>query len=814
MREKEKKEENGTVWNGSVEQLNPSLMGEAAEVENDEIISNMTYSDYLSAVYSYEEKARKKALFDKKMPVLKKVLDEKNAVSEKLKERAESNRKERAGVYDTAINEQKEKWLKTQARLDVKISQEVGRAKQHAEADISKRSGEYDKSVREYQDKMKYLNDEISRLDSEYEDLLEKQEKLDDYSGDSFPVADESVLKLLQSAKSRRWITPYHRELLRKNVDEICSKRIHSFEELESRELEFANSDMVEMVREGEVTDVVIGEFARISAVVFAVVAALFSIAAFVNPSLSFFSFVQAAVSCFGVGYGVMKIGDLLGQKYIFDEDEITPEERSVLIAAFFLGGIGGFFLWKQFVFDSRNIFAFLYTLLSAAGAGMLLRKILLSDFSAKLLKKLPFLKDRARYYVFKDSVKSENGKYNLQIYCYLNHSEVLQYLSIKYKDQISADLENKIELNRNIFNKDREELDELSEVKKELAIKEQKLNTFIKYRKIRLQDEIKQIEAKRAKPEEVDFASKLPQKVLEDIERLDSEYEEIQSRIRNAEVEAKEAREKFNGINRKYRKISDEYSLIVSALRYWYKTPTPAATDYRLLDSLCFESNKQLSIIHHKLKPFAFRYTVRHKESSPSKSLKSTIFRYIRGLIKINPCRMLQINIVDPVSDPSVLLDDPLFKRISSMGIINGVSSLNDFEIRLFSNQRNYNTFRTVFRNQCGELQKLLSRNSDIVSEPYSVELANRIKGDEKEPFMYQIMMFIVPRAFDQTDFEPPAEIVKSIENGTYLNMGLLPVFFADNDSIHEKWKDIVEMCPEGCLVNQSFSLRLQRQS
>ena len=68
----------------------------------------------------------------------------------------------------------------------------------------------------------------------------------------------------------------------------------------------------------------------------------------------------------------------------------------------------------------------------------------------------------------------------------------------------------------------------------------------------------------------------------------------------------------------------------------------------------------------------------------------------------------------------------------------------------------------------------------------------------------MYQIMMFIVPRDFDRTNFEPPAEVVKSIENGTYLNMGLLPVFFADNNSIHKKWRKVVEMCPEECIVSK----------
>ena len=68
----------------------------------------------------------------------------------------------------------------------------------------------------------------------------------------------------------------------------------------------------------------------------------------------------------------------------------------------------------------------------------------------------------------------------------------------------------------------------------------------------------------------------------------------------------------------------------------------------------------------------------------------------------------------------------------------------------------------------------------------------------------MYQVMMFVVPRADDVTDFEPPKEIVKSIEKDYYINMGLMPIFFVDNNSVHEKWRDIVKKCPADCVVNQ----------
>ena len=146
--------------------LNPLITSNDDPDDEGRIISNMTYSDYLSAVYSYEEKAGKKAGYDRKIIPLKRKRDTKRLKLKALEASAQSNRDERQKIHDDAISEQKDKWQKVQDRLDVQIAQEIGRAKQQAEAEVNKRKEEYLKEVNEFNNRVSYLKGDIFRLDN------------------------------------------------------------------------------------------------------------------------------------------------------------------------------------------------------------------------------------------------------------------------------------------------------------------------------------------------------------------------------------------------------------------------------------------------------------------------------------------------------------------------------------------------------------------------------------------------------------------------------------------------------------------------
>jgi len=774
------------------------------EEDDSELISNMTYRDYLSAVYGYEDKAYKKEQCGKKLVPLEQIRDAKKNELSSLEQSANDNRTKRSKLHDDAVLAQKQIWQKTQDKLDVLITQEVFRAKKQANDDINKKKNEYMEEREKYNSVVSELKNSMLRLDNEFEEIKIYRNKVNESSIEVPPLEDESVLNLMIDARDKHWLTAYHRELLQRDADDVCLNRVETFEDLIELEQDFASSKMVEDIRRGKVTREVINEFAVRSAIISGIFFALMGTIGAANPSLVFFVFFQVISSCMFFGGLTLDIMTKVLRKK-FPDKRVRSKIKVASIATGFLVGAIGFPIWAL-INSLGGFFLFVYTLISSAAAGFFIKQLLLTKISEKVLKTLPFLQNRARYYVFKNNLKTGKGKHNLQIYCCLNRNLVLNYLTVKHRADVNADIERRLKNNREKRKKEKATLLGLAPWQNEILNKKSNFDSYARIRTEKLKKEIKTIESRRGETASVDFEAKLPQNVASELIQLDAEYEDIQVQIENMSLSVKRAEEHLNAARKQFDKAVEACSITEEALRYWYKTPTPLATGYKLMDTICFESKNQLSIIHHNLKPFAFRYMIPHKEISPSESVRLMIFKYIRGLIKINPCRMLQINIIDPVSDPKILLDDERFRRLSPMGVINGVHSINDFEIRLFSGERAYNTFKTIFKNQCIEIQKVFSQNTDSIKpfEAFSLDLANRIKNNENEPFMYQVMMFIVPRAFDHTDFKPPKEILRSMENETYLNMGILPIFFVDDDSIHENWRKAVELCSEECLVRK----------
>ncbi len=803
----------------AVEHLDPKIKSISGNV--DYIVKNMTYGDYLGAVYSYEDNVRKKSFYDSKLPPIRIKFEKKKKHLEKLKRRSANNREEKQRIVSEALKEKEELRLKTQKRMDVRISMEVERAKQNAQADIERHNEAYNRQVKDFNDRINMIGNDIKKLNHEYKKIDSYRDRFEDYQlEESSEVADKEAYAWLKKAKDRFWLSPFQRELLKKDVKEVCGKRILSSEDLLRREKEFAESDIFKEIKKGEVTSDIIKKESFWVSLISTILVILILLGAVIKPANSFLTGVQAGASMVLMSTLLFAVINFLGRRFIF-RSKISAEEIIMLVNAALLGLIVGYILWKNLIFDKKTVFAIGCTVISALNLGFWDYKLLTSRYLEKFMKMFPWLKNRARSEVFKKAADLENGKYNLHIYCYLNHNFVVQYLSVNYKNNVSGTLGNKGEENRNLYKKNKEILEQMKEEKKLLDEQYEENKAYELRRMKRLEQEIDRIEGKRSDTATLDLEGYVSQKVMERLTRLDSDYTALLVRIEECELELQEFKKKLDIVEKKYDSLAKQLDLIRSALRYWYKTPLPSATDYSLLDLLCFETKMQINIIHHDCQPFAFRYNASGFEKNPCRIVKRIIFRYIRGLIKINPCRLLQINIIDPISDPSILLGDEIFKRLTPKGIIRGVESPTDFEIRLISNEGEYAEFRKMFGSQCGEIYRLLKENHDEFGEGerYSLELANRIKdklnkrkkendiGDDNkeiQPYMYQVMMFVVPRADDVTDFEPPKEIVKSIEKDYYFNMGLMPIFFVDNNSVHEKWRDIVKKCPADCVVNQ----------
>lgn len=766
------------------------------------IFENMCYSDYLSAVYSYDEKALTKAKAEKKLANAAIDKNKKNQALKQLLSQKSKNQDERIKLVQKANALIKNNKKEAEERI-IHAKEKVTQA---AEEEISSRQEDFNKRIEDFNSRAEFLKKEQERLSKELEKIAKSKEAFSNYTGKKLPVANNEVLQMLLHAKKKRWLTEYHKDLIASSVKQICGKRISDFNDLMKEERSFAKSKMVSDIKRGKVTKQVIYEFAKRTSIITAVVFGLICLAAIVLPTVSFLAGLQALVSYLFCGGFFMNVVCMLKKQYYPQLKAFWVTEVTMCVS-FILGILSGYLIWDLLVSEKNNFFTLAYAVFSAVGTGFLIRRLLISHPAKKILCRLPFLKDRARYYIFKNSTELEDGKYNLQIYCYFCHDAIMDYLSIEYKNKTVARLQNDEELCLNLKEKYEREQIEMEAKKRELDQESERINTFIESRRKQLSQQLEDINSGKAFDEIPDLTDKFSPEFEQSMEQLKAESESLDAQIEKAQLASDKADQYYETVRSQYGKAAYEFEKLTAGLRYWNKTPVPSSTGFKLTDAICFESNRQQSIFHHNLQPFAFRYSVLQEESNPALILKSTIYRYIKALMKINPARMIQINIIDPVSDPSILLNSQQFFKFSPLGIINGVSTMSDFEIRLFNNERNYETFKTVFRKQCRQIVDFLRDNQEIGDNSCSIELANKIKNDDRNPFMYQVMMFIVPRATDETTFEPPSAFVRSLKNGTYAPMGILPVFFVDKNSIHEKWREVVDLCKSGCVVTQRSS-------
>ncbi len=779
-------------------------------------VSELTYEDYLSAVYTYQDKLVEKKECEAEIGRMFKVTEKSKKMLDDTTKAIDDNRSKRRKVHDLAIAQQKAVWKSKQDRLDVKISQESGRAKDEAQAEKDKRAAELKKSEEDFKKKKQEVESREKYLGQEHVDLQHTREFLDDYHADDVPVADESVLELLELAEEKGLMTPHYKALLNMKTSEVCKKRITDVEDLLKQESEFASSECVKKLKEGKVTRKVIKEFSVVAAAVFLVITYAFSLmsgSVSVNNPFSFvLSLTCAGISTVFVGGVLMTIVEVIGKKYWF-EDEMTMQDRSLLIAVLVIGMIGGFLIWLFLLYGRTGIFNNVYYLISAIGASLIFKRFLNLEICEKLLGKLPFLKNRARHFVFK---AAENTEADLQIYCYMNHSAVLQYLSIVIRDRLLKQNKNKIELNDNLQIHNKKEQDELSEQAEKLERLRKDIEELNKKTDEQLAERLKKIKAQRGETKNPDFEGLLPKKVVEELNSLDEEHKALSKTRLEQEQAAKKYEDKFNALADKHTAICEKTELIERAMHDWNSSPFPSQSSFKIHPVICLESNKKYVILRHNLKATELKYPGKSPEMSPMSVLENTIYRYIKGLLKINPKSMLQINIVDPVSHPDILQYSEKFSRLCPKGIANGVRAVNGFDLRLFTEESDFESFNMLFGKKTDELQDFLLKNYDKISDEKSrsVETANAIKQDDKKPFVYQVMIFVVPRAYDDTDFLPPPYILKSIKDKTYFKKGILPIFFADKDSVHPSWEGILDNCEMSFLIGGGRKRERKTQS
>jgi len=762
------------------------------------------YEEYIDAVYSFDEISEKKNIAEIEFNTAKASLTKEYEITKKLKADIAENRTERETIYTNSRNEQENKWNKQREELETRIEQGTKQLTRKYDGQIKEYTEIFHEKRESFSQRYNPIKQKKEDCLKELKDLEEEQKSIADFTPQYIPPANADVQTLLLKHRGKGLFAPVQNNLLDEDVKEFMNKHknIVTLEDVKNEEKSFAKSNWLKNLKSGKITDSVIR---RDALLVSGIITLMCVIIMFISKLAGGFAageIIKTLMICILFGEAFMLFARYILIKVFFNHFDRT-KKVFVVSVALAVGMVLGcaVYLKTNNTNAHKNALAIM-TLLSVPCTFLLIRTGFLELVDPKLLNKIPFVKNQSRKRMYKVLSKENTGNFNAQLYLYINHNAVVNYVNIDMHEKHIAKLNENITILKRTIKQLNEQINalkpEYASLKK-LRLYYQDLIIEAKKEKV---EKIKELEDLRNEPVP-DFDELIPVWIKERIKRLDNENEKMTSSFNAKIVTLKQSFTDYNCAKDINEQAQKEYGTSAAVLKVWNNTPLPSQCGYKLKECFCFESAANMNVIRFGLEPFAFYTSV--SSVDPAKYFKKTIFRCIRGLVKINPKALIQVNIIDPVSDPAILKSEDRFYTLCDEGIISGIGSTDEFEIRLFKSEKKYKTFRALFNSQCFDIKDVFDTCKDNIPQNarHDLILANTLKNSDEEPFMYQIMMFVVPRKGDRADFSPPKDIVHAIKNGTYLDMGLVPFFFAEKDNIREDWQEIVSLCPKSCEIS-----------
>lgn len=754
------------------------------------IIEDLTYEDYLSAVVTYETTC--KELDDA-------VINAKNAsqaytfACDELKSLVEldaENRKKYNSVINEVAEKERELWTKSQARFDVRLSQKKAVAEMNAKSGIQKKKEEYEKALRTANDRVTDCKTKIEELEREYGELLEHQEELDRYEKEDSVPEDPDALAFLERARAKRLLSKVQTDLIAGDVKQPCRGRLTGFESLKLTEQELPKTEFYKALVRGDVTMKIFREVSTACAMIWAALSVLVFLMLYaVEPTL-FSTIIHTAAATLSFGGLLASVTHVVRERY--EQVRGLPlSERAMLMTAFYLGCVPGFFIGLFVYAPDRGLPCLTISVLCAAACALLLRRIMMTKLARRYIAKIPALKDMARKDIFEKFESEDNFKYSFMIFCYLCHNDIVTFLSMEYLQNERNTLGDKINTNRKDLKHFKEELKDAQTQLRRTEDERSAVEDFIKEQKRLLGEELRSIDSTR--PPEPDFIENARVKCSGSLAPVEKQHKELEAQIEDKQNAIVLLETKKRAADEREQRLRAQKERTRGAIREWKKTPNSEAHIFGLLDDVCIDSRSRITVIHHAQEPHVLYYVPKQRRKDPAETIHLFIYRYIRGLCKINPRTIMQVNIFDNVSDPSILLNCGQYENIADDGVIRGVYSMDRFEVRLFSDTSGYSTFKDVLEKQCEKVKSFVTANSAKLPSGTNAGLAevNKLIGTEKM-FLFQVCIFIVPREEDKAA-PPPKSFIRMIDTGLYKKYGVLPVFIADHGSVAQNWKSVI---------------------
>ncbi len=764
----------------------------------------VTYQQYRDAAYRYNAATEKMIREEKELEEAKESLEKKREELKQVESLITHNRTQRNAFLEEETTIYRQQWTEQKNEVDRAVDEEIRRINAEASERIKKQTKEYkakkagiDNIVRPYYNRVENYKNEIVELNR-------KKESIGDFTKD-IPVGNKKVLSFLVRARKKKLFTRNQGELLDTPCDVIINNRreFRSFADVTNAEKNLASCDWYKRLEKGDVTESV---RMKTASVVSGAVIFLF----FLFLAFFFFAGLPGAVKIVQVILMMLAMGGFTSNFVnfvivkMFFQDKSEYWKSIVNFLSVIAGMALGTVLWIAFYKSSTGT-RFILLLLSMASTFFLCRKTFVSYVRLDTLGKIGLLRDLTRKEILRELEPSRDNIRFLQMYCYLNHTAVINYVAMIYRDHLHNKIEEDLEVAQNCLtvakrdlNAHNKELKQLLMLKKENdqkkdAIEADRVNA------------VAEAEEKRL-TEMPDFTQMLSESVLSEINSFDNEYETLQTQRTVIEQEC--IADDDIVLHKRALSLAarDRVNELKTVLFGWDLSPDPLETEYHFSDILCFESAENISIIKHNLEPFVFWYQAKCVNSSPANSLNKILCRCIRGLKKINPQALMQINIIDCVSNRQEIIEYSEYSSLCSDGITTYIKSTDRHELRLIDNKDSFKMLRALFISQCYDIRDFFNSHKDMITDDTERSLAgaNQLKNDVNEPFVYQIMLYVVPRANDINVTEPPKEIVQAMKDDICVSMGVIPFFFADMDSVHEKWREAVDLCRWSCTIGR----------
>jgi len=765
---------------------------------------NVTYQQYRDAAYRYNSASEKMRKEKQELEEANESLCKKREELEQIEVKITDNRTQRTDLLERETKIFKQQWEVKKVETDKAVDDEIRKINEEAGLRLDKQNEDYnkkkagiDKIVRPYYNRVEIFKTEV-------QELSRKESNLGDFTKE-VPIGNKKVQDFLNRSRKKRFLSRKQDELLRKPCDVIIEKNrnFRVFDDVINAEKELAASDWYKRLEKGDVTERVRMKAAVVVSGAIIFLFFLFLMVFFLAGLHGAVKNVQVIMMMLAMGGFTSNIVNFVVIRMFFS-DKTDYWKNIAKLVSVIAGMILGMVLWMVFYNSSESI-GFTLFVLSMVGTFFLCRKSFVTYVKLTTLGRIGLLRELARKEIFRELLPDSDNKHFLQMYCYYNHNAVIDYIAMNYRDNIHREIQEKLEVANNCLTVAKRELLKYNKELKQLI----RLRAENKEKKAAIEmDRVNAVDEaeKKRLTEMPDFLEQLPENVLSEIKSLDEEYDKLCTKRENIEADCL-AKDDFV---LKKRKLSIDSQNRVKEMQTvlfgWDSSPEPHESEYCFSDILCFESTDNISIIKHNLEPFIFWYQAKSSNSSPASSLNKVLCRCIKGLKKINPQALMQINIIDSVSDRKDVTEYREYSKLSADGIITYIKTTDQYELRLIDNKDSSKMLRALFISQCYDIRDFFNKHKDMIDDDTEKSLAgaNQLRNDENEPFVYQVMMYVVPREYDDDVIEPPKEIVQAMKDDTCVSMGVIPFFFVDQDSVHEKWREAVELCRWSCTIGR----------